>query len=113
MLADYIVGLGVVAVNAIIGFRRHRYESLPVVKTDDVPKDQRISPSVTIAAATQNPVLKRRPLGISFSGGNISSTLVEVYFSQMQGHSEFSQHRRCHHLAVQMWRLSSLQLTIE
>jgi OPT family oligopeptide transporter len=55
MLADCVVGLGVVAINAVIGFRRHRYEFLSETKPDDAPKDQLVSPTVTtvgLAAST-------------------------------------------------------------
>jgi OPT family oligopeptide transporter len=68
MLADCVVGLGVVAINAIIRFRRHRYERLPDVKTDDAPKDQRVSPRVTIVGLAASTLLCVIAVKIVFDG---------------------------------------------
>src|ERR1700738_1826290 len=57
MLADCVVGLGVVAIKAIVGLRRHRYEALTDTKEDDAPSGERVSPQVTVVGLVGSSLL--------------------------------------------------------
>jgi OPT family oligopeptide transporter len=78
MLADCIVGLGVVAVNSVIGLHRHRYEALQDTKEEDAPTEQRVSSLVTTTGLAASGLLCVIAVKIAFDGIPIYAIVVAI-----------------------------------